>query len=51
MRKMKLKEKRMQKQMERKQKMETAMDPLPDRELSPYEKLRVEIIKERKGNG
>ena len=47
MRKMKLKEKRMQKQMERKQKMETAMDPLPDRELCPYEKLREEIIKER----
>ena len=47
MRKMKLKEKRMQKQMERKQKMETAIDPLPDRELCPYEKLREEIIKER----
>jgi hypothetical protein len=33
--------------MERKQKMETAIDPLPDHELCPYEKLREDIIKER----
>ena len=42
-----LKEKRKQKQIERKQKMETAIDPLPERELCPYEKIREDIINER----
>ena len=46
-RKKNLKEKRRLKQIERKEAMAIALDPLPERELCPYEKLREDIIKER----
>ena len=46
-RKKNLKEKRRLKQLERKEAMAIALEPLPERELCPYEKLRENIIKER----
>ena len=46
-RKKKLKEKRRLKQLERKEEMAIPLEPLPERELCPYEKVRENIIKER----
>ena len=46
-RKLSMKEKRKQKEMERKQAMATPISPLPEHELCAYEKLRANIIQER----